>query len=409
MADGRYSRFEPALAALVIFYFGALYYLRIGDRASEIDFGSYYVWAYAARHGINPYLAANVKSLAIRLGVDALTANYPPLFILMVEPLSLLPPQRAFWLWSGINLMFLLISVTMLVSGLEGRQKRVFFGAAALLYGPVTDALFWGQAEIVVLLLLSVALLGLRNRRDCLCGIAVGLAALWKVYPILVLGYFVLCRRKAVVVYAGLTVLAGIAVSAGAFITEINVGFMNELWRTGGDKYWPYTLDVSLGAVISRFLLLLAGGNPDSTVKMITVATIALSEALAAALTIYATLIARRRGEEILAFGLWVATAVVLTPIIWVHHLTILLIPLVQIASAARSGELAFRLGIYSYCFSQLGLLSYWIGWRLWPAYETPIQLVTAYAAFAAILLAFGAAVLLCIRGCSLARHPTPF
>jgi hypothetical protein len=75
MADGRYSRFEPALAALVIFYFGALYYLRIGDRASEIDFGSYYVWAYAARHGINPYLAANVKSLAIRLGVDALTAR----------------------------------------------------------------------------------------------------------------------------------------------------------------------------------------------------------------------------------------------------------------------------------------------------------------------------------------------
>ena len=61
--------------------------------------------------------------------------------------------------------------------------------------------------------------------------------------------------------------------------------------------------------------------------------------------------------------------------------------------------EHAFRLGIYSYCSSELELLLGWLGWRLWPLYVFPMQFATACAALLMVLLVFGAAYALAIGG----------
>jgi hypothetical protein len=150
---------------------------------------------------------------------------------------------------------------------------------------------------------------------------------------------------------------------------------------------------------------LLAGRNLSSAVNVFRTGVTALSLVLAAVMTVYATGAAQRRGKNSFAFGLWVAASVVLTPIVWLHHLTLLLIPLAQVAGAARSDVTAFRLGVFCYCTLELALLSYWVGWLLWPAYLFPIQVVTAGAAFTALLLAFGAAYTLAVSGS--ARSPS--
>jgi hypothetical protein len=395
--------YNTTLVAALVAYFLALYYFRISNSTERLDFhdfGDIYTWAYAARIGLNPYAPDGVIPLAKQLGFQAMTANYPPPFVLAIEPLSLLPLVQVFWLWSGINLCLLLIAVWLLVADLEDSQKRVSFACAALVYGPVTDTLLWGQIEPFILLMLVLALRWSAARRDILCGIAVGLAALCKIYPIALLGYFLLYRRWTIVAAAGLIVLGGILLSLLAFSGEVNAEFIRQLLRTAGDKFWPYTLNVSPGAVVAKTLWLLAGHNYNSAVKVLRTALIVLVTSVVLAMTIRGTLSAKRRDEDNIGFGLWVIAALLLTPTIWPHSLTILLIPLRQVTGDIRyKTEVAFRLGIYSYCSSELGLLLGWLGWRLWPLYVFLMQFATACTTLLVVLLVFGAAYALAIGG----------
>jgi len=81
--------YNTTLVAAVVAYFLALYYFRIGSDAEKLDFhdfGDIYTWAYAARIGLNPYTPDGVIPLAKQLGFQAMTANYPPPFVLAIEP-----------------------------------------------------------------------------------------------------------------------------------------------------------------------------------------------------------------------------------------------------------------------------------------------------------------------------------
>ena len=111
------------------------------------------------------------------------------------------------------------------------------------------------------------------------------------------------------------------------------------------------------------------------------------------AMTIRGTRSAKRRDEDSIGFGLWVAATVLFTPIVWPHHLTVLLIPLGLVTGDIRyKNGPAFRLAICSYCAAEFELLLGWIGLRLWPLYVFPIQFATATATLLAVILAFGAA-----------------
>ena len=83
LASGVYN---ATFVAIVVAYFLALYYFRISTRTLKLDFGDFYTWAYAARIGLNPYTHDAVMPLAQRLGVQAMPANYPPPFVLAIEP-----------------------------------------------------------------------------------------------------------------------------------------------------------------------------------------------------------------------------------------------------------------------------------------------------------------------------------
>jgi len=69
----------------------------------------------------------------------------------------------------------------------------------------------------------------------------------------------------------------------------------------------------------------------------------------------------KRRGDDSIGFGLWVAATVLLTPVVWPHHLTILLIPLRLVIGDVRykSGP-AFRLAILATAPQRLSCS--WVG-----------------------------------------------
>src|SRR4029077_5559704 len=201
---------------------------------------------------------------------------YPPPFILALEPLSLLPRIEAFWLWHGLNLCLLLIAIWLLVADLDDSRRRVRFACAALLYGPVTAALFWGQVEPFVFLMLVIALRNSAARKDIVSGIAVGLATICKMYSIVIIGYFLMSRRWTVVASTGLTILAGILLSMFAFGGDVHADFIRQLSRTAGEKFWPYAMNTSLSAVVAKSLWMVAGENFGTGWKVLRIVLIVL-------------------------------------------------------------------------------------------------------------------------------------
>ena len=69
------------------------------------DFNAVYIWSAAARKGMNPYVD-DLTRLESQLGIDDNGnhhAVYPPPLIVAFEPITLLPPITAYWIWFGVR------------------------------------------------------------------------------------------------------------------------------------------------------------------------------------------------------------------------------------------------------------------------------------------------------------------
>src|SRR5271155_2434040 len=133
------------IVAAAILNLCAFYYLLVSSRAKQEDFVLYYVWSWLLRHNFSPYSAASMRIAAERLGIAVGTSNYPPLFLFLFEPLTLLGFGTAFWVWHGINLISLVASLFGLMEKVNRREVRLYAFGLTLLYGPLCVNLFWGQ------------------------------------------------------------------------------------------------------------------------------------------------------------------------------------------------------------------------------------------------------------------------
>ncbi len=397
------------VAGATVFYLGLLCYFARGQ-IRQNDFAIYYAWAYAARQGINPYNFSSLLPMRHALGLHVVVANYPPPFILILEPFTLIEEPTAFWLWSGLSLTLLVITARMLASELN--QAPFYLLGFVLFFGPVADTLYWGNNESFILFLLVVMLRGLSEKRDFASGVALGLAIVWKLFPILLVLYFLILRRWRVLVYAGSTLILGAFVSHVAFKFEVNIAFIHELWRSDSFRFIPYTMNISVSAIIFRTLRIIEGNPLRAPWEVAGQVAIALCQAGMMALTVYATVKALQEDRIKLAFGLWVAAMVVLSPIIWFHRLIFLIIPLSQIIHAGKPARPPHEFAFLSYCCAEIGLILLFVRWIVLaadPGYgfaDFATQLAIGCAAFISLVLAFGATFYICgAQGAATAGH----
>src|SRR5205814_7722696 len=125
---------------------------------------------------------------------------HPPVLALFSLPLTLLPFPVIVPLWLGLSLV-LLVTVGRWL-GLSGRASL-----ALAAWPPLWCLLYIGQLE---LLILTLALLGWRCAaagRDARAGLWLGLAAVLKLYPVVLLVPFA-ARRRTRLLLAAATVIA---------------------------------------------------------------------------------------------------------------------------------------------------------------------------------------------------------
>jgi Glycosyltransferase family 87 len=133
--------------------------------------------------GQNPYDIAALGAVQRGAGLQVETGSgysYPLFFAHLVRPLSLLGPHIAAVVFAGLSLLALAFAIALLLGSIPALSWPVSLvgGAAAGLFPPVNGSLYFGQANLIVLLLLAIAY------RCVMPGPMLGIASAIKLYPV---------------------------------------------------------------------------------------------------------------------------------------------------------------------------------------------------------------------------------
>jgi len=328
------------------------------------DFSNYYESAWALRNGIDPY-SSYLAPVGARLGLETgglLHASETPPFLLCFEPLTLVPPRAAFWTWSAINFAALAIAMYLLLAYRPGLSTRTAWLLAGLILmsAPVTVNLYWGQSQLIILALMAAAMRSMEHKRDGAAGLLIAAAALLRAYPLLLVGYLLITRRWRALAFATAGIAAGVLVTVAALgLTQVLSFVHGAIWLT--DYSVVNRVDnLSLGPFVSRTFWTLTGTAAGSSTDWIRRAAIAVADVLLFAVTIRATLLDSNRGDpDWRIYSLWIATAIMLSPVAWHHYLLLLIIPFVQLvasASRGRSSSRAIWMAAFAYALSAVSL-----------------------------------------------------
>jgi hypothetical protein len=208
----------------------------IGMSGQLNDFYDYWAAGVLLNRGENPYDVSALTAAQQAAGVHVETGSgysYPLFFAHLMRPLALLPPATAAAVFSIVSLIALAFAVAILLRSLPqlGWPLALGGGVAAGLFPPVIGSLYFGQANLIVLLLLAIAY------RAVLAGAMLGMASAIKLYPI---GGFLAALTARPPRWRVIAI--GIPVLGALLLLQLGTGGGSFSGRTayflGPDTYW---------------------------------------------------------------------------------------------------------------------------------------------------------------------------
>jgi hypothetical protein len=355
-SDRRSNLLAAMLCICALMYVAA--WLRIlPDRETHTDFSQFYVSALLMRNHQDTY-NTDIHAIGAAFGLDTANieqANYPPTFLMMFEPLTLVRPRSAFWIWTFVNVVALAISLWMLLrpAAKYGTRIVVSMLALSLIYPPVTNHFYYSQSKILLLLMLTAMMLALERRHDLIAGVLLALGTLWLMFPIALFGYLILSRRWRAVGWG----VGGIIALAG--LTILVVGARNTVsWRNGigvlTDSAWySQSTNVAIGSFVSRTFWDAFGPMLGPRLDRVRRVSSACAQIAILVLACIPLLKNPRRGDpDARVFCLWIVACVLASPTAWIYNMVLLLIPFSRIALASGAGAVrpaAIRFAKLSY------------------------------------------------------------
>jgi hypothetical protein len=143
--------------------------------------------------------------------------KFPPTYMAILKPLAGLPPKKAVRILLYANMALLVIAFGLMLVALKPNWHRALLLLLVFLnWQPIWETLAGPQLEPTILLLLTVALLCICRGKPAWAGCAVGVAAVFKIYPVSLAVYFALRRQWRPLVgglIGGLATLAVVSIS----------------------------------------------------------------------------------------------------------------------------------------------------------------------------------------------------
>ncbi len=291
------------------------------------------------------------------------------------------------------------------------RLSLISLSAAAVLivfnFRPLADTIAFGQIDLVLLFVLTAALWALRDGRDGLAGALVALGALFKLYPVVLLAFFVLKRRWAGLwgFALGMLLFNGIAVAVMGWEMH-RVYLFDVLPKIGGTTAWVEN------QTLSGFVARLAASPMSATIfqdQTLRLLGTALSASVVLAVFALALIPADRRSPAFaLQYGLFLLLMVLCVPAAWMHYETLLVIPFAALLLHlwGRQAPLGYLLALGL----SFALIAYGNQWSFFNGTVTGVLslLGISYKLYGMLLLGAlsGAALLAARRPARSARRP---
>jgi hypothetical protein len=266
--------------------------------------------------------------------------DYPPVVAWLLQPLAGVPSTTAATAW-----LFLLLAATVAGTAiiayelLPATWPRLELTAVfSLLYAPITYNLWHGQMSAVVYLFLALALRSWLRGKQTSLGVYIGIAALIKIAPVLLI--VLLIRRRWWTACVSLAVTLALGIGVG--VLALGVGTLREyvtrvLPVLGQQNGWIYNQSVAGAAnrLVGHSVLAF---QPSSIVLTFVVVAIAVAAVGAAAWIVRPAEVSRDiRGGQ---FALGILAMLLAGSVTWFWHLGALLIVLAAVAALVKSREI---------------------------------------------------------------------
>ena len=131
--------------------------------------------------------------------------QYPPFFAVLMAPFSVIPFNILSIAWLALNHFFMFGCVFMVWYETNSRNIWIFLGLLLLccFYGPVIANTHWANVNAMVWFFMVAGWWVFKHDRPYWCGFMLALGTIVKLFPVLLIGYFVYRRAWRVVIGAG--------------------------------------------------------------------------------------------------------------------------------------------------------------------------------------------------------------
>jgi hypothetical protein len=141
----------------------------------------------------------------------------PPFYGMLFTPFVFMDGLQILFFHRVLNVLIAIATVIIWLR--MWKVRPLWWGVAGMIIllnnRPLADTIAYGQIDLLLLFLLTLALWAMRAERDGLAGALIALGALFKIYPVIILAFFVLKGRwNGLIGFAvGMLVYNGIAIA----------------------------------------------------------------------------------------------------------------------------------------------------------------------------------------------------
>ncbi len=232
------------------------------------DFPNYYMSARLVHEGYDTsrmyewtWLEREKDHRALDIRVIGLLP-ITPFSTLAMWPLTSFAPLAAKHIWILLNLAFL-VPLAWLLRSMSGLSYQRI-GLALTLCFPLHRNLLYGQLYVLVLLMVVAACWSYLRGLRVLAGTLVAIAAVCKVFPALLLVFFLRRRDWRALAASGVAGAGAIALSVAVFGWQVHRTWLYEIlpWTLHGEGLQPYSINASISGVLHRLFLSEPQWNP---------------------------------------------------------------------------------------------------------------------------------------------------
>lgn len=268
----------------------------------------------------------------------------PPFYGMLFLPFATANDMHVLLAHRILNVVILLLTAIILVYLLHRVLGwRLAIGAVAIVMGLMQapfDTIAYGQIDIVLLFLLTIALIGLRRNHPLVTGLALTLGTLFKLYPLILVGFLVVkgAWRTLGAIILWMIVLNAIAIGVMGWDTHVTY-ITQVLPNISGGTSWVE--NQTLNGFMSRLLTGTMQTDPikDPLINGLTYLGFMVIAGITLGLAALPT--DRERSDYALQYSSFAVVMVLAVPAAWMHYAAITILTFLVVIWRAREHKVS--------------------------------------------------------------------